>query len=89
MVYLNNSLKEKLFTGLCDFHPNENIFVLLYKCTSLVPTHQHCQHRLTFRDKIVMIARVINPCTCPNVNINPNVNTFFRTFFVTTLPSNL
>ena len=27
-----------------------------------------------------MIARVINPCTCPNVNINPNVNTFFELF---------
>lgn len=29
MVYLNNSLKESLFTGLCDFNPNENIYVLL------------------------------------------------------------
>ena len=83
MVYLNNSLKEKLFTGLCDFHPNENIYVLLHTCTSRSnpppppPPTNIVNMVWHFRDKIIMIARVINPCTCPNVNINPNVNTFF------------
>ena len=97
MVYLNNSLKkEDLFTGLCDFHSNENIYVLLYTCTSLVtppppPPTNIVNMVWHFRDNIIMIAsqRIIDPCTCSNVNINPNVNTFFRTFFTTTLPSNL
>ena len=94
MVYLNNSLKkEDLFTGLCDFHSNENVYVLLYTCTSLVPPPPPPTNIVNivwhFRDNIIMIARVIDPCTCSNVNINPNENTFFRTFFARNWPSNL
>ena len=76
MVYLNNSLKEDLFTGLCDFNPNENIYVLLLHVPPQYPPLQPTNivnivcH---FRDDIIMIARVINHCTCSNVNINPNI----------------
>ena len=83
MVYLNNSLKEKLFTGFCDFHCNENIYVLLYTCTSLVPPSLHPPTLSTWSGIFeirLLWSLVINPCTCPNVNINPNVNTFFELF---------